>query len=120
MAFTGVHIADAEATTSDFDRPHQVLGCGSKAHFSRRTTAIVRLSDRVLALRGCVVTDTDGAGSRHRVVEAAQEWWALLEGPLGLVLDDIGSDERALLWARQRREHDEWVAATGWTPSARS
>ena len=78
----------------------------------RVATAQARHAEGVDILRGCVLTLVRGGDDRPAptTFERRDDWYAVLEGQLGLRLD-VGEDARERLWAKVAADHERRIAA---------
>jgi N-hydroxyarylamine O-acetyltransferase len=110
MGFGGVHLADQEVGIEAFTEADHFLGSDRDSVFAGLVTAQRRLADRAETLRGRVLTVTTDAGPLRRTVDSPAEWWGLLTDGFGMVLTDVGEPERARIWDRVSRDHQDWLA----------
>jgi hypothetical protein len=89
---------------------HRWLSTSPESGFVRVATAQARHADGVDIMRGCVLTLVRGGdGAAPTTFEHRDDWYAVLEGQLGLRLD-VGQEARERLWAKVAAEHERRTA----------
>lgn len=99
------------ASPEDFADEHRRLSTAADSPFMTTFTALRRDPDTVHVLRGRVLLRIGAAGAQERVVDAPEEWFGLLEGAFRRDLGDLDAADRAALWERVGRAHEEWLGS---------
>lgn len=110
-AFTAMVFAPEPVELSSFAAKHHQLSTSPESGFVRVLQAQLRDATGVDMLRGCVLRRIDAAGTYERTIDSADEWYDVLAQVFHLDLADVEAPERAALWHRTRRVHEEWEAA---------
>ncbi|WP_175408658.1 arylamine N-acetyltransferase [Streptomyces sp. TRM64462] len=108
-AFPVVEFRGEPAGMADFAEEHHRLSTAEDSPFLTTFTAVRRDADAVLLLRGRMLVRIEPAGRSERAVDTADEWFALLAGEFGRELGGLDAADRAALWARVSRAHEEWL-----------
>lgn len=109
-AFTAMVFAPEPVELSSFAAMHHRLSTSPESGFVRVLQAQLRDATGVDMLRGCVLRRIDAAGTYERTLDSADDWYDVLADVFHLDLSDVEAPERAALWDRVRREHQEWEA----------
>jgi arylamine N-acetyltransferase len=109
LSFVGMDFGPARAVPTDFAARHAVLSRSPSSSFVRTFAVLRRDAAGVDDLVGCVLRRIDAVGHARRTLETADEWYGALADVFGLRLADVGTAERAALWARVRAAHEAWL-----------
>lgn len=104
-------MAAEAATTDDFAAMHTKLSTDPESGFVRIAAVMRRFGTRVDILRGCVLSERDGAGERARDIDSCDEWWEIVIDGFRLAYGDLAAAEREDLWLKVRATHEAWDAA---------
>lgn len=110
-AFTAMVFAPEPVELSSFAAKHHQLSTSPESGFVRVLQAQLRDASGVDMLRGCVLRRIDAAGTYERTLDSADDWYDVLAQVFHLDLADVEAPERAALWHRVYRAHQEWEAA---------
>jgi arylamine N-acetyltransferase len=110
-AFVLFDMAAAAASTPDFAAMHLTLSTAPESGFVRVATVQRHPATGAEILRGCVLTECEGAEMRRQDVDSEDEWWSLVIDRFGLSYGDLTASERADLWRTVRATHEAWDAA---------
>jgi N-hydroxyarylamine O-acetyltransferase len=109
-AFTAMVFAPEPVELSSFATMHHRLSTSPESGFVRVLQAQLRDATGVDMLRGCVLRRIDAAGTHERTLDSADDWYDVLAHVFHLDLADVGAPERAALWHRVHRAHQDWEA----------
>lgn len=109
-AFTAMVFAPEPVELSSFAAMHHRLSTSPESGFVRVLQAQLRDATGVDMLRGCVLRRIDAAGTYERTLDSAEDWYDVLADVFHLDLADVEAPERAALWHRVHRAHQEWEA----------
>ncbi|MFB7175640.1 arylamine N-acetyltransferase [Streptomyces sp. NPDC056254] len=106
-----MNFRDAPATTADFEAMHTWLSTDEESPFVRVFAVFRRDAGGADCLRGRVLSRLEHGKQVHeRVLSGPEELLMVLGGLFELDLDDLTPADRAVLWARVERDHEEWLA----------
>ncbi|MEV3988592.1 arylamine N-acetyltransferase [Streptomyces sp. NPDC049837] len=111
--FPVMEFAARPATMADFADEHLRLSTAPDSPFRTTFVALRRDAKGLDLLRGRLLTRIDAAGRTERTLDTAGELFASLADVFGRDLDGLDADDRATLWERVTRAHEEWLAARG-------
>jgi N-hydroxyarylamine O-acetyltransferase len=86
------------------------LSTSPDSGFVGTATAQRRDATGVDILRSCTLTRTEASGTSRTVIEAPEDWFAVLSDVFGIELADVGVPERRALWDRVVAQHERWTA----------
>ncbi|WP_031079523.1 arylamine N-acetyltransferase family protein [Streptomyces sp. NRRL S-118] len=112
-SFPVMEFAGRPATMADFAEEHVRLSTASDSPFMTTFAALRRDAGGVDLLRGRMLQRIDAAGRTERVLDSADEWYAVLANRFGRNLDGLDGTDRAALWERVTRAHETWLASAG-------
>lgn len=98
------------ATTADFADRHRQLSTEPGTMYTKTLLMVRRDAGGADMLHGRVLVRTDAAGRSERELSDADEWFSVIEGVFGRGVDDLDAADRAALWERVGRAHEEWLA----------
>lgn len=106
-----VNFGSAPAATADFEAEHRRLSTSADSGFVRTLALLRRDAEGIDVLRGRVLSRIEpGKETRERILDTAEELWAVVGGVFGRELDDLTPVDRAVLWAAVCRSHEAWLA----------
>ena len=100
---TVVQFQDVPADPDEVDAVYRMASVDGDSPFVQNITASRRLSDHVLMLAGDVLVRRDSGGRKVTRLSSAEEWESVLRSDFMLGLPEMGTEERAWLWAKASR-----------------
>ncbi len=95
---------------ADFAAEHVRLTTAPDSGFVRTFAMLRRDEKRVWILRGRVLTRIEAAGAVTEELDTPEEWFGTMEDRFRRRLDGLEAGDRAALWQRVSRAHEEWLA----------
>ncbi|MFF8831103.1 arylamine N-acetyltransferase [Streptomyces sp. NPDC015131] len=109
--FPVMEFAARPATMADFAAEHLRLSTAPDSPFLTTFAALRRDAKGIDLLRGRVLGRIDAAGHTQRTLDTPEEWFGVLTDVFGRDLADVDAADRAALWERVSRAHEQWLAA---------
>jgi N-hydroxyarylamine O-acetyltransferase len=106
-SFGGMDFAPEPVRIDAFAGRHAELSTSPESPFVAIPQVGRRTADGVDFIRGCTLFET---GRERRVLTSADEWFGVVADVFGMPLADVGSDERAALFARFWTAHERYLA----------
>ena len=108
-SFAGVSLVDRAVAVDVFAERHAFNATSPESSFAATVTAQRRHAGGTSAMRGCVLTRSEGDSVTTLTCERLDDWLDLLDEEFGLRLA-VPPDALAALWTRARPAHDAWSA----------